>query len=204
MIVPEAAEIQRYSEEILRRPEFNPTMVEPHTPGWLLRALEWLATHRVLPFANVDIGKILLLVVGATLVTLLTIWLVRLIRSGAFIPRHQEKFPGQRASTPGKPTTPHDSLRMASSALAAGDARGAVQALLRACLDHLATMGAITLERWKTNTIYLEECPTSMPSFAIFQELAMAHNDIVYAHRSIEANRMGAMMEALARQIETT
>jgi hypothetical protein len=159
----------------------------------------------MLALANVSIGTILLIAVGAALVTFLAFRLARLIRSGAFLRGHRDKpSPGQRASPPAEPATTRDSLRMAGMALAAGDARSAIQALLRACLDHLAALGAITQERWKTNTIYLSECSTSLPSFPVFRELAMAHNDIVYAHRGIEAKRIGAMMDALARQIEAT
>ena len=90
---------------------------------------------------------------------------------------------------------------MAGAALAAGDARGAIQALLRACLDHLGSLGAITLERWKTNTIYLHECSTAVSSYGVFRDLAMTHNDIVYAHRNVDAHRVGLLMDALTRHI---
>ncbi|HTP57548.1 MAG TPA: hypothetical protein VMM82_01440, partial [Spirochaetia bacterium] len=109
----------------------------------------------------------------------------------------------QRAPAPEEPASVRDSLRAAGAALAAGDARGAIQALLRACLVHLGSRGAITLERWKTNTIYLRECSTASSWYAVFRDLAMAHNDIVYAHRSVDAHRIGVLMDALARQIET-
>ncbi len=202
MIVPEPAEIQRYTEEILRRPEFNATVQKPHTPGWLQRALEWLASHP-LSLGDWSIGKILLIGVGAALAIVLVLWLVRFLRSGALRPAHTERAPGDRRAAELKPVTARESLGLARGALAAGDERRAIQALLRACLDHLAALGAITLERWKTNTTYLGECPSSLPSYRLFHDLAAAHNDIVYAQRSVAPERIGAMMDLLAGQIET-
>jgi hypothetical protein len=205
MTVPGPAEIHRYAQEILRRPEFNPAIEQPHAPGWLQRILEWLLTHRIHPQVNVNVGTILLIVVGAALALLLASWLRRFLASGGFaVLRRNTTTPAPQASARARPASARDSLRMAGVALAAGDARGAIQALLRACLDHLGSLGAITLERWKTNTVYLGECPSSLPSYPVFRDVATAHNDIVYAHRSIGTERIGAMMDALARQIGTT
>ncbi len=203
MTVPDPAEIQRYAEEVLRRPEFHATVEQQRVPGWVVRLLAWLAAHPIPSLGNMSLGAILLIVVGAALVTLVVLRLVRLIRSGAFHrTRAGQPMSEHRASAPAEPATARDSLRLAGLALAAGDARAAIQALLRACLDHLAGLGAIVLERWKTNVIYLRECPPSLPCFAVFRDLASAHNDIVYAHRVLEAGRIGTMMEALERQIE--
>jgi len=204
MIVPEPAEIHQYAEQILRRPEFNAAVEKPRAPGWLQRLLEWLATHRIHPLVNVNVGTILLIAAGAALALILAFWLRGYIKSGGFQPRRREATPSQpEDAAPAAPVSARESLRMAGAALAAGDARGAIQALLRACLDHLGSRGAITLERWKTNTIYLHECSPSLPSYGVFRDLASAHNDIVYAHRSVDVQRIGALMNALARQMES-
>ena len=203
MTVPDPAEIQRYAEGVLRRPEFHTALQQQRGPGWLAPVLEWLAMHRLPGLGSMSPGTLLLIVVAAALVAFLIPPLVRLFRSGAFHRTHTA-HPGSthRATVPAEHATARDSLRMARAALAAGDARVAIQALLRACLDHLADLGVIALERWKTNLVYLRECPPSLPCFAVFQDLASAHNDIVYAHRVTEATRIGAMMDALQEQIE--
>ena len=146
---------------------------------------------------------LLVIVAAAALVAVLSPRLVRLLRSAFHRAQTGHSASSTRGVTvPAEPPTARESLRVARRALAAGDARGAIQALLRACLDHLAGLGVIVLERWKTNLVYLRECPPSLPCFTVFRDLASAHNDIVYAHRVTEATRIGAMMDALRIQIE--
>ena len=199
MIVPEAAEVGRYAAQVLARAEFAVgTAPAPSRPGAVGRALEWLAAHPLGMLGNMDLGTVLLIGVGAVAAVFLARWVVRWARSGGFRLGTPRPAAARPASDPARRATAADSLRAARAALAAADARAAIQALLRACLDHLAALGAIRLERWKTNTAYLRECPSSSPSYDLFKDLARAHSEIIYAHRSVDAARIDAMLEALA------
>jgi hypothetical protein len=204
MTVPSAAEVQGYVQEVLRRPEFNAAPAPRNNQGWILRILQWLATHRLPAIGNISIGTLILLAAAAALLVFLSLRLARFIRAGGFMrsPARDTGSPQKRAASAGGLVSPGESLRLADKALASGDARGAIQELLRGCLFYLAGLGAIVLERWKTNFAYTRECPPQVPAFGVFRDLAQAHNDIVYAHRTLDNARIRSLMIDLQRQIE--
>jgi hypothetical protein len=191
-------EIQRYTEEVLRRPEFQGQAARgPSVPLWLLPVIGWLSTP--VPFlGGLSVGAVILLGVGAAAVAVLVVPVVRRLRAG-----HPWRVRGKEASNdrrgaPGRMTvTEREEVRAAEAALAAGDGRTAVQALLRACLLMLAARGAVALERWKTSTAYVAECPPTLPPFPVLRDLAATHNDIVYAHRDVALPRIAVLKSAL-------
>ena len=84
-----------------------------------------------------------------------------------------------------------------------GSSLPAVQALLRACLLMLAARGAVALERWKTSTAYVAECPPTLPQFPVLRDLAATHNDIVYAHRPVALPRIAVLKTVLESHLGT-
>lgn len=205
MRVPGGAEVQHYVQEVLQRPEFNAAPPRQTNPGWILRALEWLASHRLPAIGNISIGTLILLAAAAALVLFLSLRLARFVRAGGFR-RFLARDAGsgqKRTVSPDGPVSPGESLRLAGMALASGDSRGAIQELLRACLAHLAGLGAIVLEKWKTNVTYTRECPPRLAAFGVLRDVTQAHSDIVYAHRSLDDARIRSLMTDLQRQIET-
>jgi hypothetical protein len=203
MTIPDPAEVQRYAEEVLRRPEFHAaTAQQPDRLPWLARLLAALAALRMPVFHGLGVVELFAIGVAAAVVAVLAVHLVRLVRSGRLrlAPR---AMPPAEAAAPGveAAATPLAALAAADGALAAGDARAAVQALLHACLLFLAGLGAIVLARWKTTTAYLAECPPAIGPLPLFRDLAAAHNDIVYAHRAVAPDRIAALRDELGRRV---
>ena len=205
MTIPGGSEVQQYVQEILSRPEFNAAPPRQGNPGWLLKVLDWLASHTLPSIGNISIGTLILLAAAAALLSYLVVRLVRFARAGGFkrSPTRAAPAAGRAAASP-VAVSAAESIRRAGAALAAGDTRGAIQELLRACMAHLAGMGAIALEKWKTNIAYTRECPPQLPAFGVFRDLAQAHNDIVYAHRTADSARIRSLMDDLERQVEAS
>jgi len=203
MTIPEPAEIQRFAEEVLRRPEFHAaTVQQPDRLSWLARLVAWIAALRLPVFHGLGVVELFAIGVAAAVVVVLAVYLVRLLRSGRLRLTPRAKPPAKAAAPGGEPAaTPREALTAADTALAAGDARAAVQALLHACLLFLAGLGAIVLARWKTTTAYLAECPPATGPLPLFRDLAAAHNDIVYAHRAVEPDRIAALRDELGRRV---
>jgi hypothetical protein len=203
MTIPDPSEIQRYTEEVLRRPEFHAAAARrPDAFPWLARFIAWLATRRLPIFGGIGIGELFAIGIGIAVLATLVVHLARLVRSGTLRGAPRTRTASETpAAVPAMAATPREAVRSADEALAAGDARGAVQALLHACLLFLAGLGAIALERWKTAAAYVKECPPSLAPFALFRDLAAAHNDIVYAHRVVAPQRLAAMRDALERHL---
>jgi hypothetical protein len=205
MTIPGTSEVQQYVQEVLSRPEFNAAPPRQSGPGWILGILEWLASHRLPAIGNISIGTLILLAAAAALLAYLVVRLVRFVRGGGLNRSPARAAPGtKRAAASDVSVSAGESIRQAGAALAAGDARGAIQELLRACLAHLAGTGAIVLEKWKTNIAYTRECPPELPAFGVFRDLAQVHNDIVYAHRTPENERIRSLMADLLRQVEAS
>jgi hypothetical protein len=188
--------IQRYTEEILRRPEFHERTTQgPSAPRWLLPLIAWLSTP--VPFlGGLSVGALILLCMGAAALTVIAVPVVRRLRASP-AGKSPAAAAGTRAPRGRATATQAEELRAAEAAMASGNARAAVQALLRACLLMLAAQGAVALEKWKTSTAYVAECPPTLPPFPVLRDLAAAHNDIVYAHRDVALPRIALLKASL-------
>lgn len=200
---PTAPEIQKVTEEILRRPEFHAAAAaRPASPGWLDRLFSWLSVHKI--FGSIPLDTFITWALLALAAAALIYYLLRLLLAE---PRNLR---GARAAEVSSiapkeplPADPASLLADAEHALAAGDTRAAVQALYRAAVAALVAKGLLVIERWKTNLAYLRECPRTFERYEEFRELSSAYDEIVYAHKPPDQGKMAGLLVEARRLCES-
>ena len=185
--LPDPASIQRFTEEVLRGREFHQA-APPRSGEWLRRLLEWLGSHII--FGNVSVGTFLWWTFVGGLAAFLAFHIVRLLlREPAGRTAHAPRMQRAGGVSPAA-FIPTDGILRAQGALAQGDLRGAVEHLYHTCITLLSAAGLITVQRWKTNTAYLRECPASAAAYPVFRDLTDAYERIVYAHQQYARQRI--------------
>jgi hypothetical protein len=201
--MPTAQEILRFTEEVLRRPEFNPA-VRPaqRRLNFLERFLDWLASRG--PVRIGPAGPVVLKTLFILLLVILVAFLVRLLLSGSMRWAHP---PGRLRSSrdPGPEVTAvsgglSGSLEDAQTALNRGDLRTAVRILYRNLIERLSQGGLLKAALWKTSLAYLRECPRSAEQFTTLEQTVQAYNAIVYGHLSYDDRVIERLLSGLRDQ----
>ena len=201
--MPTAQEIIRFTEEILRRPEFNPAARPAQRRlGFLERFLDWLASRG--PVRIGPAGPVVLKTLFILLLVILVAYLVRLLLSGSV----------RWAAPAGRLRSSRDdslkeaavsgglsgSLEDAQIALKRGDLRTAVRILYRNLIERLSQGGFLKAALWKTSLAYLRECPQSAEQFTMLEETVQAYNAIVYGHLSYDDRVIERLLSSLRDQ----
>ncbi len=198
--IPTIQEIQRFTVEVLRRPEFGRfgedagKMAEE--PGWIFSWLDFLR-NPALESAGAVLVRILLIVLYVALV----FFFVRILLSGSV--RWRAPRGGRWLKEPfelsGEPhdEAPEVTLGRAESALADGDIRSAIRALYTAMLHVLTRSGLVRLKCWKTSLAYLRECPKDANQYVLLHKLTGAYNAIVYGHCIYDKSEIAQFLSEL-------
>jgi hypothetical protein len=198
--MPTAQEILRFTEEVLRRPEFQRGGGSPgDQPKFLERLLSWLSS--IGPLRIGAAGSIFLKTLFILLLVLLVGYLVRLLLSGSgrmtlrrAIGRHKEAAGRERApAIEGLQI----SVQRAERALIEGDLRSAVRILYRTLTERLAGRGLLDLAHWKTGLTYLRECPPEAKHYPLLQDTVEAYNSVVYGHYPYDKEKILRLLAEL-------
>ncbi len=188
---------------MLRRPEFSEPARNPIDDflRWLAEKLgglfQWSSDHPVAGKALIA----LLVVVLAGLVAYIVYTFYQVIAPS---------LRGGRGGGPGDRKTPwevlegqaHDwpeALVKARRMLDTGNLRQAVWIGHRVLLGLLDETEVVQFAGWKTNTDYLGECPRTQPEFATLNEFTNVYDRAIYAHRSVESNRIARLLDEVDR-----
>jgi len=205
MTIPAAGEIQRFTEQVLAGPEFHVSSNAPAAvPPWVKGLAAWLALHPFDFLSSLSLGTILACLLGGCVLVALTVYLVRLVlREGR---RPGRSRPGRKRAAEGPVDArhlqgPRELVLEAARALAAGDSRRAIQELLRAGISLLAGRGLISVERWKTNSAYVRECPPGGREYSVLRELTSVYDEVVFAHREVRTDIIAGLLAELSEQV---
>ena len=203
--LPTAQEILRFTEEVLRRPEFNPAARPAQRRlNFLERFLDWLASRG--PVRIGPAGPVVLKTLFILLLVVLVAYLVRLLLSGSV----------RWAAPAGRLRSSRDdslkeaavsgglsgSLEDAQIALKRGDLRTAVRILYRNLIEMLSRGGFLKAALWKTSLAYLRECPRSAEQFTTLEQTVQAYNAIVYGHLPYDERVIERLLSGLREQGE--
>ncbi len=198
--IPPPQEIQRVTEEVLSRPEFNQLRAaSEQKESWLDRFFDWLGSLRL--FESGPVGAFIIKLLITALLVALVLYLVRLLlteplRLKRTIIKDSVKASSVQEQSPsGKDTG--SSLRQAEQALNSGDIRSAIRILYRTFIKLLSQKSFLKLERWKTNLAYLKECPKDIKQYSLLREITLAYNNIVYAHHPYEKKKIAQLLSEL-------
>lgn len=203
--IPTPLEIQRVTEQVLRRPEFGRLGMdgEPRS-GWLARLIDWLQTFKVFQSGlSVSLLFKLLLVAG---LGVLAFFLVRALIAESGKLKKTLAGGRKRAATVREEESSAEqlgeALGRAEKALADGDSRSAIMIVYRSFIESLADRGLLVLEHWKTGLAYLKECPQSSGPYAVLRQLVLIHNRIVYGHYPYEREPLSRLFSELRLEAE--
>jgi hypothetical protein len=205
--IPTLEDVQRITQEVLRRPEFaDLSDTGPQQPGWLERVFNWLDWLRSLAI-GLPGGNLALKILLFALLGVLIFFLLRLIirQAGGLRPGGSASpVDGLGAAWTGERGVRDEelgeSLRRVELALTAGDTRAAIRTLYRALLKLMADRGFLMLKLWKTNLVYLRECPRDAPPQSLLREITTAYSMVVYAHAPYDRERIGQLLGELRAQ----
>ncbi len=203
--VPTPLEIQRVTEQVLRRPEFGRlgTDTEPRS-GWLARLIDWLESIRL--FQSGPSASLLFKLLLIALLGVLAFFLVRALIAESGKLKKTREGGGRRAAAVRERGSGGEqlgeALGRAEQALADGDSRSAIMIVYRSFIKSLADRGLLMPERWKTGLAYLKECPQSSRPYTMLQKLVLIHNRIVYGHYPYEREPLSRLFSELRLQAE--
>jgi hypothetical protein len=198
--MPTAREIIRFTEEVLRRPEFH-HVAKPTRQrlNFLERLLTWLASRG--PVRIGPAGVIVLKTLFIVALVILVAYLVRLLLSGSM--RWAPPAGRLRSSRDDSPEGAavggglSGSLEDAELALKQGDLRTSVRILYQNLIERLTRGGFLKAALWKTSLTYLRECPPSAEHFPMLEETVQAYNAIVYGHLSYDNRVIERLLSGL-------
>lgn len=196
--IPALQEVQRITEEVLRRPEFHRLNERAAgEPGWLARLFDWLGAFRLFELGafGTVIVKVLLIILLAALV----VYLVRILLGRYGELKHARAAGPLQAST-GREMSgdePDATLQTAERALGTGDIRSAISILHRELIRLLSERGLVDRKKWKTSLIYLRECPKDTAQYPLLRELTLAFNTIVYGHFDYDRGEIARFLSEL-------
>lgn len=195
--LPADERIEELTRSTLSRPEFQQETRESLWESSMATLGAWLSELFSGSLLGVALACLLLGVVALAI----GVALLSLFQEGSLPP-----LSGLRSRTrawrglEGAAESWEEAMLKAREALAAGRVYNSLWIAHRAFLSLLDQRGVVDFAKWKTNLDYLREVPRDDPAFPLFRAVSHAYDNVVYAHRSLEIDRLADLLD----QIEAT
>ena len=201
-------DVKRVAQEILNRPEFNPTPPEQDWANPFLKILKEILVYLSQWTQGTNIAFRILVIIVAGIMLYLMGYLVYRVFSG--MKRKGITKPSLKTEQSWFMKAPensleswHEILGLAHQALKDGDRYRAIWIAHRLFLTLLHQKRLVTFVKWKTNADYLRECPTKESTYETFREITVAYDLIVYAHREVAIDKLSKLLDFVADYLKS-